>query len=357
MLVDLRLFKWSWPGFFIPLLLSGCASTGVIPMGPNQYMIAKKDGTPGLGVSYQNKAEVYAEATAFCASQGKVLDVTQEKLIPAQLARLGSTEITFRCLQGGDEAKNVISPIPTYKPSITSAPLANTLLDRPRLALLIGNADYRSAPLKNPVSDVRGMEVALKKAGFEVIRRENLDYQQMLKAIRDFTSRLTQDHVSLVYYSGHGVQVKGTNYLIPVSSDLKHEDEVSSLAISADLLLNKLKTVNSPLNIVVLDACRDSPLGRSVRAASRGLVSMSAARGTLIAFSTSPGEVALDGEGVNSPYTKHLIDAIQTEGILLEQVFKVVRNNVLNETNGSQVPWENSSILGDFYFVPRKDIK
>lgn len=317
-------------------------------------MIAKKDGSPGLGVSYTNKAEVYAEATAFCASQGKTLHVTQEKVVPAQLARLGSTEITFRCLASEVKASDSASPTPVYTPSSADTPVNNTFENRPRLALLIGNADYKSVPLKNPINDVRGMEIALKLAGFEVMRNENLNHQQMLASIRDFTSRLTKDHVSLVYYSGHGVQVNGVNYLIPTSSNLQHEDEISSLAISADLLINKLRTANSPLNIVVLDACRDSPLGRSVRTSSKGLVSMSAAKGTLIAFSTSPGEVALDGKGTNSPYTKHLIEAIQTEGLLLEQVFKMVRNNVLVETNGAQVPWENSSILGDFYFVPRK---
>ena len=224
-----------------------------------------------------------------------------------------------------------------------------------RLALLIGNANYQTSPLANPVNDVRGMAAALRKAGFTVIKHENLNFRQMREAIRDFGEKLSKDHVGLFYYSGHGVQVDGRNYLIPVNSDIKYEDEVASSALDAEMVLAKLESAKNKLNIVVLDACRDSPLGRRTRTSTKGLSNMNAASGTMIAFSTAPGQVALDGKGSNSPYTKYLISAIQKEGLLLEQVFKEVRGNVMKDTNGTQVPWENSSILGDFYFVPKKD--
>ena len=229
-----------------------------------------------------------------------------------------------------------------------------SLSGKPRLALLIGNSDYPNSPLANPLNDVRGMAQALRKAGFTVIKHENLNFRQMRSAVRDFGENLTKDHVGLFYYSGHGVQVDGKNYLIPVGSDIKYEDEVATSALDADLVLAKLESARNNLNIVVLDACRDSPLGRRARNATRGLSNMNAARGTMIAFSTSPGQVALDGSGSNSPYTKHLIRAIQKEGMLLELVFKDVRASVVRETNGKQVPWENSSVLGDFYFIPKK---
>lgn len=223
-----------------------------------------------------------------------------------------------------------------------------------RIALLIGNATYTTSPLANPVNDVRGMATALRKAGFTVIKHENLNFRQMREAVRDFGEKLSKDQVGLFYYSGHGVQVDGRNYLIPVNSDIKYEDEVASSALDAEMVLAKLESAKNKLNIVVLDACRDSPLGRRTRTSTKGLSNMNAASGTMIAFSTAPGQVALDGKGSNSPYTKHLISAIQKEGLLLEQVFKEVRGNVMKDTNGTQVPWENSSILGDFYFVPKK---
>ena len=231
----------------------------------------------------------------------------------------------------------------------------NSFKQQPRIALLIGNARYQTSPLANPVNDVRGMATALRKVGFTVIKHENLNFRQMREAIRDFGEKLSKDHVGLFYYSGHGVQVDGRNYLIPVNSDIKYEDEVASSALDAEMVLAKLESAKNKLNIVVLDACRDSPLGRRTRTSTKGLSNMNAASGTMIAFSTAPGQVALDGKGSNSPYTKYLISAIQKEGLLLEQVFKEVRGNVMKDTNGTQVPWENSSILGDFYFVPKKD--
>ncbi len=253
--------------------------------------------------------------------------------------------------QGGD-GKEIVGI-----PGGDTGETLQTLNPQNRLALLIGNASYQTSPLVNPVNDVRGMATALRKAGFTVIKHENLNFRQMREAVRDFGEKLSKDHVGFFYYSGHGVQVDGKNYLIPVNSDIKYEDEVATSALDADMVLAKLESAKNKLNIVVLDACRDSPLGRRTRTSTKGLSNMNAASGTMIAFSTAPGQVALDGKGSNSPYTKHLISAIQKEGLLLEQVFKEVRGNVMKDTNGTQVPWENSSILGDFYFVPRKDIK
>lgn len=224
----------------------------------------------------------------------------------------------------------------------------------PRLALVIGNATYKTSPLANPTNDAKAVSGALKNAGFEVMHFENLNNREMRNAVRDFSSKLSKKHVALFYFSGHGVQVDGRNFLIPVDSDIQYEDEVASLALDADFVLSKVRSAGNRMNIVVLDACRDSPLGRRTRTRTRGLSTMEAASGTLIAFSTAPGEVALDGQGTLSPYTKHFVASIGKRGYLLEQVFKEVRGNVMQETDGRQVPWENSSILGDFYFTPPK---
>jgi uncharacterized caspase-like protein len=219
-----------------------------------------------------------------------------------------------------------------------------------RIALVIGNASYSSVPkLINPTNDAREVTRALQATGFEVIRLENADLRQMQDAVRSFGNRLGKNDVGLFYFSGHGVQVKGKNYLIPVRENIKQSFEVPSGAIDADLVLATMENAKNNLNIMILDACR-SPFPGEARSLSRGLATLDAAKGTLIAYATAPGKEALDGQGSNSPYTKHLVRALQQKGLPIEQVFKQVRIAVVEETKGNQVPWENSSIMGDFYF-------
>ena len=219
-----------------------------------------------------------------------------------------------------------------------------------RVALVIGNALYSSVPqLINPTNDAREVTRALQATGFEVIRLENADLRQMQDAVRSFGNKLGKNDVGLFYFSGHGVQVKGKNYLIPVRENIKKSFEVPSSAIDADLILATMENAKNNLNIMILDACR-SPFPGEARSLSRGLATLDAAKGTLIAYATAPGKEALDGQGSNSPYTKHLVRALQQKGLPIEQVFKQVRIAVVEETKGNQVPWENSSIMGDFYF-------
>ena len=219
-----------------------------------------------------------------------------------------------------------------------------------RLALIIGNASYNTiSPLENPINDVRLMSNALKSSGFDVIKYENLDLRQMQNAVRDFGSKLGKNDVGLFYFAGHGVQVKGKNYLIPVRENIKKSFEVPSSALDADLVLATMENAKNNLNIMILDACR-SPFPGEARSLNRGLATLDAAKGTLIAYATAPGKEALDGQGNNSPYTKHLVRALGQRGLSIEQVFKQVRIAVVEETKGNQVPWENSSIMGDFYF-------
>lgn len=222
-----------------------------------------------------------------------------------------------------------------------------------RLALVVGNAQYQSAPLKNPVNDARAMAQALQEVGFEVLLRENLSQQQLIAAMREFGERLkAQGGVALFYYAGHGVQIKGQNYLVPVDAMVDNEDEVRYRAVDANQVLEKMAEAGNTLNLVILDACRDNPFSRSFRSKQAGLAQMDAPSGTLIAFATAPGAVALDGSGVNGVYTKHLLRNLSIPGLPIELVLKRVREGVSKETQQKQIPWESSSLLGEFYFKP-----
>lgn len=225
-----------------------------------------------------------------------------------------------------------------------------------RLALVIGNNNYKSKPLKNSRNDADDISRSLKKSGFSVIDLRDATLPQMRTAVRQFGDRLLKSNVGLVYYSGHGVEVKGRNYFIPVNADIQREDEISDQGLDVSLVLEKMSTAGNGVNILIVDACRDDPFGRSFRSSSKGLASMDAPRGTIIAYSTSPGKVAFDGDPKdrNSPYTKHLVKAMQSPNKPIEQVFKEVRRAVQNETKDQQTPWENTSLSGDFYFNTQK---
>jgi hypothetical protein len=235
------------------------------------------------------------------------------------------------------------------KESIQS-PLATNL--GKRIALVVGNSNYKVRPLKNPRNDADDISRSLRSSGFEVIDLRDATLQQMRTGVRQFGDRLINNDVGLVYYSGHGVEVKGRNYFIPVNADIMREDEIADQGLDVSLILEKMNTAGKGVNILIVDACRDDPFGRSFRSSSRGLAQMDAPRGTIIAYATSPGKVASDGDPRerNSPYTKNLVKAMQQPNKPIEQVFKEVRRAVQEETKNQQTPWENTSLSGDFYF-------
>ncbi len=238
-----------------------------------------------------------------------------------------------------------------------NSPVINVRSER-RVALIIGNATYKVNPLKNPVNDSNDMARSLKSVGFDVIEVNNATLLQMREATRKFADKLSNSDVGLVYYSGHGVEVRGKNYLIPVNADIKREYEVVDQAFDASQFLEMMDNIRGPnnkrVNILIVDACRNNELERSWRSTTNGLARMDAPGGTFISFATAPGRVAADGAGRNSPYTKHLLRAIKQPNTPIEQVFKVVRRNVMDETKGEQIPWENSSLVGDFFFTVQK---
>lgn len=219
-----------------------------------------------------------------------------------------------------------------------------------RVALVIGNGKYPSAPLKNPVNDAKAMARTLKDLGFEVTLRENAGQRDMAAAIRQFGASIAPGSAALFYFAGHGMQVKGRNYLVPTDADIQLEDEVPYAAIDVNLVLDKMEVGKSAVNLVILDACRNNPFSRRFRSSGTGLAQMDAPVGTLIAFATAPGSVAQDGTGENGIYTKHLLDSIAMPGLPVEQMFKRVRVGVARETNEAQIPWESSSMKGDFVF-------
>lgn len=234
-----------------------------------------------------------------------------------------------------------------------------------RLALVIGNADYKVGPLKNPVNDARLVGDNLRSLGFEVIQRENASLRDMLESMRQFISRGKDSQVRLLYYAGHGFQVKGRNYLLPTDSEIRAEDDVPTRSADVAELLDRLGQLKTGINIVILDACRNNPFaggevlgpdGRRLKfrgTAASGLAPLEAPLGTMVAFSTAPGGVALDSpDDRNSLYTKHLVSSLKTPGLPIEMLFKQVRLNVARETSRLQVPWESSSLTGDFCFKP-----
>ncbi len=222
-----------------------------------------------------------------------------------------------------------------------------------RLALVIGNGAYPTAPLKNPPNDARLMAKTLRQAGFEVIGPLiDQDKMQMQEAIIDFGRKLkAQGGVGLFFFAGHGMQIAGGNYIIPVGTVINDEAHVKTRAVNVQEVLGEMEAARNRLNLVVLDACRNNPFARSFRSAQQGLGSMDAPSGTLLLYATRPGQVASDGSGDNGPFTQALARAIMTPGVKVEQAIKTAVLEVENVTNRRQTPWLEGVLRGDFYFV------
>ena len=219
-----------------------------------------------------------------------------------------------------------------------------------KIALVIGNASYKESPLKNPANDANDIAEVLKKCGFEVALKTNTNQLDMEKAVREFSDNLKDGGIGLFYFSGHGVQVEGINYLIPVNSNIQDEIDVKAKSVSANYILGKMDRRKDGMNIIILDACRINPYARSFRSPSTGLAQMDAPQGSLIVYATSPGKTADDGTGRNGIFTKHLLEMIKETPFEIMVLLRKVRKSVMAETNNKQIPWESSSLLGSFYF-------
>ncbi|MCK6450019.1 MAG: caspase family protein [Alphaproteobacteria bacterium] len=233
---------------------------------------------------------------------------------------------------------------------LATSSLAQPAGGEKRVALVIGNGAYREAPLKNPVNDARAMAARLGALGFDVVARENATRQGMADAVVEFARKLGPDTAALVYYAGHGIQSRGRNYLIPVDAPLKSETDLRFQAVDVGALTDELEQAQARISFLILDACRNNPFERRMRGAQRGLAAIDAARGTFIAYATAPGSVAADGDDANGVYTAALLRALDLPGLKAEEVFKRVRIEVSEATGNLQVPWESSSLTGDFVF-------
>ncbi len=219
----------------------------------------------------------------------------------------------------------------------------------PRTALVIGNAAYSFAPLRNPINDAEAMAKALQDSGFKVIMETDADQAKMVEAVREFGAELKQrGGVGLFYFSGHGTQIDGENYLLP-GSEFSSLDDVKRGSVTALAVVDAMASAHGDLNIVILDACRNNPIDPN---GAKGLSRIDSSARLFISYATSPGLTALDGAGNNSPYAKYLYQSIDAPNLDIEDTFKRTLKGVYVETHGEQTPWISSTFFGDFVFRP-----
>jgi Caspase domain len=240
--------------------------------------------------------------------------------------------------------------------AVTAVGLAGSALAEKRVALVVGNSSYRYiAALDNPQNDANLIADTLRRAGFTIVgggAQLDLDKAGFDNAVQRFGKQLQGADVALFYYAGHGVQVRGANYLVPINANPTKEADVDFQMVDANVVLRQMESAGTRLNLVILDACRNNPFGgRGLRATAGGLAQMQAPEGTLISFATQPGNIAQDGSDGHSPYTKALAATIPRAGLDVFRAFNEVGLAVKRATGGAQQPWVSSSpIDGSFYF-------
>jgi len=258
-----------------------------------------------------------------------------------------------RILQAGVAAGSFLA-----LPRLGPAQSQSTLDALPRLALVIGNTKYVQAPLRNPGNDAKAISGELGQFGFKVDLQLNAGRTQMADAIRAFSNELANSKgVGLFYYAGHGVQLAWRNYLIPVDAEIERLEDIRDQAVELNLLLQGLVKARNPMNVIILDACRDNPFGTKVPTEQKGLSQFDAPPGSLLAYATAPGNTATDGEGANGLYTENLLREVKVPEAKIEDVFKRVRLNVRLKSEGLQIPWESTSLEEDFYFQPPRQTR
>jgi hypothetical protein len=343
-------------------------------------------------LAYEAKGEIDRAKLDYAATlQGQASDAGSKanqatakvrlSLLSEPLPPAPRTATTATPLQAGKAAPSppASAPAPARPAGAASrlAPAADEMRKRAeperetvrRVALVIGNSAYaRVRPLPNPTNDARAMAKSLREIGFVVTEGTDLDRTAMQTTIRDFLREAARSQVAVVYYAGHGVQIDGRNYLVPVDIQLQGSGGMTDTMMDLDTIMVGLDD-QVRTNILILDACRNNPMGpkvastgptRDIEAGSSGLAAPTTlgngstlGAGTLIAFATAPGQVALDGEGTNSPFSAALTRHIGTPGLEVQQMLTRVRAEVVAATKGKQVPWSNSSLLGDVYLADK----
>src|SRR5574341_250006 len=220
-----------------------------------------------------------------------------------------------------------------------------------KIALIYGNGSYPESPLKNPVNDAKSIKEKLANLGFYCIMRTNVKVQEMDRSLTECAEKLQENEVGLFFFAGHGMQIDGRNYLTAVDTNFKTERDAKYSSLALDKVIEVMEDTNNLTKIIILDACRNNPYERRWRGIeTRGLAPIYAPKGMIIAYATSPGQVASDGEDKNGAYTKALLQHISTQDITIEDLFKRVRNTLSSITKGRQISWEHTSLMGDFYF-------
>jgi uncharacterized caspase-like protein len=247
-----------------------------------------------------------------------------------------------------------LSVAPSARPGAAAA-TSSSLLIAPRRALVIGNSSYAVGPLKNPANDAKAIAEELNKQGFEVSLGLDLKRAEMIDLIGAYGAQVTRTKpVALFYFAGHGLQLAWRNYLVPVDAAIKGADDVQKQCVDVNSVIEGIGKAANPMNMIILDACRDDPFGGSQQ---KGLSQLDAPPGTLLAFATSPGNVASDGDGANGLYTESLLREMKVPEAKIEDVFKRVRLAVRRGSRGQQIPWESTSLEEDFWFIPPKEIQ
>ncbi len=224
-------------------------------------------------------------------------------------------------------------------------------LNAPRVGLVIGNSQYHDSPLSNPGNDARSMTTELKLFGFDIQTLTDAKLKDLFGAVEQYTNRLAKSKgVGLFYYAGHGVQLGWRNYLIPVDANIDRVDDIPKQAFDLNLMLTALGKAQNPMNIIIIDACRDNPFGKKLPIEQKGLSQVDAPAGSLLCYATAPGNVASDGAAGNGLFTENLLREMRNPDAKIEDVLKRVRLNVRLKSNSQQIPWESSSLEGDFYF-------
>ncbi len=299
---------------------------------------------------------------ALLTIDGQPVVVAEQRFVYQRPVAMGQTQVTIVAIdEWGNRAEQIVTVVrsrtavarPTPQLATPETPVAPTAKPAElRTALVIGNSNYDESPLRNPARDAKLIAESLRQRGFEVIELIDASHKEMRLAIVEFGDLLGAGGIGLFYYAGHGMQVGGENYLIPIGAEITREAHVGVEGVNVNHVLARMEGARNPMNIVILDACRNNPFARSFRSNASGLAQMLAPTGTYIAYATAPGDVAADGDGANSLFTSALASAIELPGLSLEQTFKEVRRSVREMTNGQQVPWTSSSVVGDFHFRP-----
>jgi uncharacterized caspase-like protein len=263
-----------------------------------------------------------------------------------------------RFLQGGIVAGSLFLPAP-YAWVWAQSEGAVKLLRLPKVALVFGNSAYkRVAILKNPANDATAMAAALRESGFEVTMRLDASQKEMREAFEAHARTLaTKKCVGLVYFAGHGFQMAWRNYLVPVEAGVEKVEDVAARCVDIGGLFDLIAKSGNPMNVIILDACRDNPFSTDFRLTQAGLSQMDAPPATLLAYATAPGNTASDGEGANGLYTTNLLREMKVSDAKIEDVFKRVRLGVRRASNGAQIPWESTSLEEDFYFKPPEQLR